>query len=90
MKLLIVGSRSIKEFDLSPHISEETEVILSGGAMGIDRLAEEYADQAPSFKNHSPSAFCRLETEHKRSYTPSCDKTPRFSHLGNSPLSSRS
>ena len=45
MKLLIVGSRSIKEFDLSPHISEETEVILSGGAMGIDRLAEEYADK---------------------------------------------
>lgn len=45
MKLLIVGSRSIKEFDLSPHISEETEVILSVGAMGIDRLAEEYADK---------------------------------------------
>lgn len=44
MKLLIVGSRSIKNFDLSAHIPSETDLIISGGASGIDSLAEEYAD----------------------------------------------
>ena len=45
MKLLIVGSRSICNFDLSSHIPPEVDLIISGGANGIDRLAEEYADQ---------------------------------------------
>lgn len=45
MKLLIAGSRSIDTFDLSPYITEKPELIITGGAMGIDRLAEEYADQ---------------------------------------------
>ena len=45
MKLLIVGSRSIKEFDISPYISQEIDTIISGGAQGIDALAERYADQ---------------------------------------------
>ena len=44
MKLLIVGSRSILHFDLAPHIPKEVDVIISGGADGIDRLAEQYAD----------------------------------------------
>jgi predicted Rossmann fold nucleotide-binding protein DprA/Smf involved in DNA uptake len=44
MKLLIVGSRSITDFDLSPYISPETDTIISGGADGIDTLAEQYAD----------------------------------------------
>lgn len=44
MKLLIVGSRGIVDFDLSPHIPKEVDVIISGGADGIDRLAEQYAD----------------------------------------------
>ena len=44
MKLLIVGSRSITSFDLSPYISKETDTIISGGASGIDSLAEQYAD----------------------------------------------
>ena len=44
MKLLVVGSRSIKEFDLSPYISSEVDTIISGGADGIDGLAERYAD----------------------------------------------
>ena len=44
MKLLIVGSRSIKNFDLSPYISLDVDTIISGGAVGIDNLAEEYAD----------------------------------------------
>ena len=45
MKLLIVGSRSITDFDLSPHIADDVNAIISGGARGIDSLAERYADQ---------------------------------------------
>ncbi len=44
MKLLIVGSRSITDFDLSPYIPTDVDTIISGGACGIDRLAEQYAD----------------------------------------------
>ena len=40
MKLLIVGSRSITDYDISPHIPAETELIISGGANGVDTLAE--------------------------------------------------
>lgn len=45
MKLLIVGSRSISEFDLSPYVTDDVELIISGGAQGIDTLAEQYADK---------------------------------------------
>ncbi|MBQ9784901.1 MAG: hypothetical protein IJW29_05325 [Clostridia bacterium] len=44
MKLLIVGSRSITNFDLSPYISADVDSIISGGANGIDSVAEQYAD----------------------------------------------
>lgn len=44
MKLLIVGSRSIEKFDLSPYIPPDVDAIISGGAEGIDSLAEQYAD----------------------------------------------
>ena len=45
MKLLIVGSRSITNFDLADHIPAHTELIISGGAHGIDTIAENYADR---------------------------------------------
>ena len=45
MKLLIVGSRSIKEYNLEKYIPKETAMIITGGAGGIDSLAEKYADQ---------------------------------------------
>ena len=45
MKLLIVGSRCITNFDISSYIPENTELIISGGANGIDMLAEQYADK---------------------------------------------
>lgn len=45
MKLLIVGSRSIKEYDLAKHIPNETTMIITGGADGIDTVAEKYADK---------------------------------------------
>ncbi len=44
MKLLIAGSRSIKDFDLSPYIHDGVDEIISGGACGVDTLAEKYAD----------------------------------------------
>ena len=44
MKILIAGSMSVTDFDLSPYILPETELIISGGAKGIDTLAEIYAD----------------------------------------------
>lgn len=45
MKLLIAGSRNITEFDLSPYIPKDTDLIISGGAKGIDEIAEAYADK---------------------------------------------
>ena len=44
IKILIAGSRSIKEFDLSEHIPKDVELIISGGAEGIDSIAERYSD----------------------------------------------
>ena len=44
MKLLIAGSRSISEFDLSQYIAPEVDTIITGGASGIDSVAERYAD----------------------------------------------
>ena len=45
MKLLIAGSRGITDFDLAPYIPDDTDTIISGGAKGIDTLAEQYAEQ---------------------------------------------
>ena len=45
MKLLIAGSRSIARFDLKDHVPQEVSLIISGGAKGIDAVAEEYADR---------------------------------------------
>ena len=44
MKMLIAGSRSIKSFDLSPYVPKDVDTVISGGANGIDSLAEQYAD----------------------------------------------
>ncbi len=45
MKLLVVGSRSIKDYDLEKHVPADTTMIITGGAAGIDTLAEKYADK---------------------------------------------
>ena len=71
MKLLIVGSRNITHFDLSPYISAEVDTIISGGAEGIDRLAEQYADGhrlskyilRPSYSLYGRSAPLRRNEE---------------------------
>ena len=44
-KLLIVGSRSIENFDLTEYVPKDTAMIISGGAKGVDTLAEKYADK---------------------------------------------
>lgn len=43
MKLAIVGSREIIALDLAPYIPKDCELIVSGGARGVDTLAEQYA-----------------------------------------------
>lgn len=45
MKLLIVGSRCIKEYNPGKHVPAGTTMIITGGADGIDTLAEKYADE---------------------------------------------
>ena len=45
MKILIAGSRSIKEFDLQKYIPEGVDLVIAGGAEGIDTVAENYADK---------------------------------------------
>lgn len=44
MKLMIAGSRSIKEFDLKQYVPKEADVIITGGANGVDTIAEKFAD----------------------------------------------
>ena len=45
MKLLIVGSRGIEDVSLEEYVPEGVEWIISGGAGGVDTLAEKYADK---------------------------------------------
>ena len=45
VKLLVVGSRSIEKYDIGKHIPKETTMIITGGADGVDTLAEKYADE---------------------------------------------
>lgn len=64
MKIMIAGSRSITDFDLTEYIPEDTTLIISGGAKGIDTLAEEYADKhkisklimRPDYKKYGKAA----------------------------------
>ena len=45
MKVAVVGSRSIGEADISRFIPPDADLIISGGAVGVDTLAEKYADE---------------------------------------------
>jgi hypothetical protein len=45
MKILIAGSRSITEYDLKGLINESVDLIICGGAKGVDSLAEKVADE---------------------------------------------
>ncbi|MBQ8414431.1 MAG: DUF2493 domain-containing protein [Clostridia bacterium] len=64
MKILIAGSRSIESFQLEEYIPDEVELIISGGAKGVDTLAEQYADKhkisklilRPDYKRYGKAA----------------------------------
>ena len=43
MKIAVVGSRSIKNADISQYIPKEATEIITGGAVGVDNLAEREA-----------------------------------------------
>lgn len=43
MNVAIIGSRHITTLDLATYIPENCTLIVSGGAMGVDTLAERYA-----------------------------------------------
>ena len=43
MKVAIIGSRDFGKFDLSPYIPDNTTEIISGGAIGVDSIARDYA-----------------------------------------------
>ena len=43
MKLAIVGSRSLTNIVLDSYVSKDVEEIVSGGAVGVDFCAAEYA-----------------------------------------------
>ena len=45
MKVAVIGSRTITNADIGRFIPPDTELIISGGAVGIDTLAEKYADK---------------------------------------------
>ena len=44
MKIAIIGSRNLK-VDIAEYIPENINVLVTGGATGIDQLAEKYADE---------------------------------------------
>lgn len=64
MKILIAGSRNIDNFDIEEYIPKDVELIISGGARGVDSLAEKYADRhkisklilRPDYKRYSKAA----------------------------------
>ena len=43
MKVAVVGSRTLTNIELGRYISEDAEEIVSGGAVGVDSCAAEYA-----------------------------------------------
>lgn len=45
MKVAVVGSRSLSVPDLQNYLPKQLTEIVSGGAVGVDRCAREYAQQ---------------------------------------------
>ena len=62
---MIAGSRSITDFDLSPHIPQNVDLIITGGAKGIDTIAEQYADE-----HNIPKLIVRPEYERYKRAAP--------------------
>ncbi len=45
MKVAVIGSRNIAKAEIGKYIPPDASLIISGGALGIDTLAEKYADE---------------------------------------------
>lgn len=45
MKVAVIGSRGLTGIDISKMIPPDATMIISGGAAGVDTLAERYADE---------------------------------------------
>jgi predicted Rossmann fold nucleotide-binding protein DprA/Smf involved in DNA uptake len=45
MKLAIVGSRNIKEINIDRYVDFHPECVISGGAKGVDSIAEKWANE---------------------------------------------
>ena len=64
MKIMIAGSRSITDFDLTEYVPGDVTLIISGGARGVDSIAESYADthkiskliMRPDYKKYGKAA----------------------------------
>lgn len=64
MTLAIIGSRGIKDLDLSKYIESTPDCIVSGGAKGVDTLAAQYArangirliELRPDYESHGRAA----------------------------------
>lgn len=50
MRTAIIGSRSLIDVEISKYVPDGTDMIITGGARGIDTLAEKYADENKIFK----------------------------------------
>ena len=53
MKLAVIGSRNIVVEDIEKYLPTEITEIVSGGAVGVDTIAAEYAKQ-----KHLPIKEC--------------------------------
>ena len=72
MKIAIVGSRSITVNNLGDYLPENTTEIVSGGAIGVDRSARNYAkthniklkEFLPEYERYGRSAPLKLSLIH--------------------------
>jgi len=63
MKVAIIGSRNL-DINIEKHLPKNISLIISGGAIGIDTLAEKYADKnnipklifLPDYQKHGKAA----------------------------------
>ena len=71
MKFLIVGSRNIDCFDISAYVPEDVSLIISGGARGVDSIAEKYSNEhrisklilRPDYKRYGKAAPIKRNEE---------------------------
>lgn len=45
MKVAVIGSRSITNIEIERYIPKGITMLITGGAIGVDRIAEKYADR---------------------------------------------